>query len=175
MGLAWLVAGGLAYTGGVFFFLSKRRRYTHFVWHLFVLLGTACHFLRRFLLRDRMNVLPNDTLPVEHNDPINARILAISEDKIAGFVREPFAEIAARSGLADRDRARAHHRDVARRDDPAGAPDIARHQSGRWRARRLESAAGKNRRGFRLDVAARSVFRPRCPAFDRRGHARFGI
>src|SRR3954467_2341327 len=43
--LAWLVAGGFAYTGGVFFFLSKRSRYTHFVWHLFVLLGTACHFL----------------------------------------------------------------------------------------------------------------------------------
>jgi DNA-binding Lrp family transcriptional regulator len=38
-------------------------------------------------------------LPVEHNDPINARILAISEDKIEGFVREPFEEIAARSGV----------------------------------------------------------------------------
>jgi DNA-binding Lrp family transcriptional regulator len=46
-----------------------------------------------------LNNLPNDTLPAEHNDPINARILAISEDKIAGFVREPFAEIAARAGL----------------------------------------------------------------------------
>src|SRR5207247_12116 len=30
-------------------------------------------------------------LSVEHNDPINAKILAISEDKIEGFVREPFA------------------------------------------------------------------------------------
>lgn len=38
-------------------------------------------------------------LPVEHNDPINAKILAISEDKIEGFVREPFQEIANRSGL----------------------------------------------------------------------------
>lgn len=38
-------------------------------------------------------------LPVEHNDPINEKILAISEDKIAGFVREPFAEIAERSGV----------------------------------------------------------------------------
>jgi hemolysin III len=43
-GLLWLVAGGLAYTGGVFFFVKKRSRYTHFIWHLFVLLGTACHF-----------------------------------------------------------------------------------------------------------------------------------
>ncbi len=43
--------------------------------------------------------LPNETIPVEHNDPVNARILAISEDKIAGFVLEPFAEIAARSGV----------------------------------------------------------------------------
>ena len=39
-------------------------------------------------------------LPVEHNDPINAKILAISEDKIEGFVREPFEEIARRSGVA---------------------------------------------------------------------------
>src|SRR5437870_13112749 len=38
-------------------------------------------------------------LPVEHNDSINAKILAISEDKIEGFVREPFAEIARRSGV----------------------------------------------------------------------------
>jgi len=39
-------------------------------------------------------------LPVEHNDPINANILAISEDKIEGFVREPFEEIASRSGVS---------------------------------------------------------------------------
>src|ERR1700731_4170454 len=38
-------------------------------------------------------------LPVEHNDPINAKILAISEDKIEGFVREPFEEIARGSGV----------------------------------------------------------------------------
>jgi DNA-binding Lrp family transcriptional regulator len=39
-------------------------------------------------------------LPVEHNDPINAKILAISEDKIEGFVREPFLEIARRAEIA---------------------------------------------------------------------------
>ena len=38
-------------------------------------------------------------LAVEHNDPINAKILAISEDKIEGFVREPFEEIARRSDV----------------------------------------------------------------------------
>jgi len=43
MGLAWLLAGGLAYTGGVFFF-AAHRRYAHFAWHLFVIAGTACHF-----------------------------------------------------------------------------------------------------------------------------------
>ncbi len=47
-GLLWLVAGGVAYTTGVFFFVSKRNRYTHFIWHLFVLLGTVCHFLAVF-------------------------------------------------------------------------------------------------------------------------------
>ncbi len=38
-------------------------------------------------------------VPVEHDDPVNAQILAISEDKIEGFVREPFAEISQRSGV----------------------------------------------------------------------------
>ena len=38
-------------------------------------------------------------LPIEHDDPINAKILAVSEDKIEGFVREPFLEIAWRSDL----------------------------------------------------------------------------
>jgi hemolysin III len=44
-GLVWLVAGGLAYTVGVVFFaLDSRLRYSHFVWHLFVLAGTTCHY-----------------------------------------------------------------------------------------------------------------------------------
>jgi hemolysin III len=41
--LAWLVAGGAAYTAGVAFYAAERLRYGHFVWHLFVLAGTACH------------------------------------------------------------------------------------------------------------------------------------
>jgi hemolysin III len=43
--LAWIVAGGLAYTAGVPFYLWKGRRYSHAVWHLFVLAGVACHFV----------------------------------------------------------------------------------------------------------------------------------
>jgi len=38
------VAGGLAYTLGVpFFALDARLRYSHFIWHLFVLTGSGCH------------------------------------------------------------------------------------------------------------------------------------
>jgi hemolysin III len=44
----WLLAGGIAYTSGLFFFGNKRIRYSHFVWHLFVLAGTACHFCAIF-------------------------------------------------------------------------------------------------------------------------------
>ena len=44
-GLLWLLAGGLSYTAGVAFFAAERIRYGHFVWHLFVLAGTACHFI----------------------------------------------------------------------------------------------------------------------------------
>lgn len=44
-GLVLLAAGGLAYTGGVVFFaLDSRLRYGHFVWHLFVVAGTVCHY-----------------------------------------------------------------------------------------------------------------------------------
>jgi len=43
-----------------------------------------------------MNTL---SIPIEINDPINARILAVSEDRIAGFTRDPIGQIAAQSGL----------------------------------------------------------------------------
>jgi hemolysin III len=43
--VVWLFAGGIAYTTGVLFFVNERLRYSHFVWHLFVLSGTGCHFL----------------------------------------------------------------------------------------------------------------------------------
>lgn len=43
-GLLWLLAGGIAYTVGLAFFAAKGVRYSHLVWHLFVLAGTTCHF-----------------------------------------------------------------------------------------------------------------------------------
>ncbi len=44
-GIALLVAGGLAYTVGVaFFVLDSRWRYAHAVWHAFVMAGTGFHF-----------------------------------------------------------------------------------------------------------------------------------
>ncbi len=44
-GLALLVSGGLAYTVGVVFYAWRRLPYGHAVWHLFVLAGSALHFL----------------------------------------------------------------------------------------------------------------------------------
>ena len=44
-------------------------------------------------------LISSQMLTIEHDDPINAKILAISEDKIEGFVREPFEAIARRSGV----------------------------------------------------------------------------
>jgi hemolysin III len=43
-GWLWLIAGGLAYTCGIAFYAAERVRYSHLVWHLFVLAGTVCHF-----------------------------------------------------------------------------------------------------------------------------------
>jgi hemolysin III len=48
--LAWLLAGGLAYTlGAAVFLLDSKIRYAHFVWHLFVLTGSACHVVAALL------------------------------------------------------------------------------------------------------------------------------
>jgi hemolysin III len=44
-GVAWLVAGGLLYSLGTVFYSATRLRYTHTVWHLFVLAGSGCHVL----------------------------------------------------------------------------------------------------------------------------------
>ena len=43
--LAWLIAGGLCYTGGVFFYLRRNMRYSHLTWHLFVMAGSLCHVI----------------------------------------------------------------------------------------------------------------------------------
>ena len=43
-GMRWLVAGGVLYTAGVVFFAWERLRYSHAVWHLFVLAGSTAHF-----------------------------------------------------------------------------------------------------------------------------------
>jgi hemolysin III len=44
-GLGWLVAGGLSCTAGaVAFLFDSKLRYAHFVWHLFVMVGSTCHF-----------------------------------------------------------------------------------------------------------------------------------
>ena len=39
-----LLMGGIAYTGGVAFYTADHVRYRHFLWHLFVLAGTVCHY-----------------------------------------------------------------------------------------------------------------------------------
>jgi len=44
-GLFWLVAGGLAYTTGAVIYSIKKIKFNHAIFHLFVLLGSACHFI----------------------------------------------------------------------------------------------------------------------------------
>ena len=43
-GILLILAGGVAYTGGLVFLAAHRLRYNHFIWHLFVIAGTTCHF-----------------------------------------------------------------------------------------------------------------------------------
>jgi hemolysin III len=42
--LIWLAVGGVAYTGGVAFYVWKKLPFNHTIWHLFVIAGSACHF-----------------------------------------------------------------------------------------------------------------------------------
>ena len=44
-----LMLGGVCYTAGIPFFASKRK-YMHFIWHLWVLAGTACHYAAIWIL-----------------------------------------------------------------------------------------------------------------------------
>jgi len=44
-GIALLIAGGVAYSVGVVFYLREKHRWNHTIWHLFVLAGSICHFL----------------------------------------------------------------------------------------------------------------------------------
>lgn len=44
-GFAWIVAGGLSFTFGTIFYAIRSVPYMHAVWHLFVLAGSACHFV----------------------------------------------------------------------------------------------------------------------------------
>lgn len=44
-GIMWILAGGIAYTAGIPFYAAKKIKYTHFVWHIFVIAGTSCHFV----------------------------------------------------------------------------------------------------------------------------------
>lgn len=43
--LVWVILGGIAYTAGLFFFLRDERYGFHAIWHLFVMLGSALHFV----------------------------------------------------------------------------------------------------------------------------------
>jgi hemolysin III len=43
--LAWLVAGGVAYTAGTLFYHQRRMPFAHAIWHLFVITGSVCHVI----------------------------------------------------------------------------------------------------------------------------------
>ncbi len=43
--LGWLLAGGICYTGGTFFYHRPSLKYSHAIWHMFVLAGSLCHYV----------------------------------------------------------------------------------------------------------------------------------
>lgn len=53
--MAWLLAGGIAYTLGTVFYHRQSPRYSHAIWHLFVIAGSVCHYIAVLSL-----VLPSD-------------------------------------------------------------------------------------------------------------------
>jgi hemolysin III len=54
-GIVWLAAGGIAYTLGAAFYSIRKMPYGHAVFHVFVLIGTGCHFIAVYFY-----ILPSD-------------------------------------------------------------------------------------------------------------------
>jgi len=48
-GLVWLISGGLAYTAGAVLYSIEKMRFNHAIFHIFVLIGTFCHFMSVYL------------------------------------------------------------------------------------------------------------------------------
>jgi hemolysin III len=48
-GLYWILAGGVSYITGVYFYIHDNRRFNHLIWHFFVLGGSIAHFFAIFL------------------------------------------------------------------------------------------------------------------------------
>jgi hemolysin III len=44
-GLIWLISGGMAYTVGALIYQVKGIKFNHAIFHLFVLIGSACHYI----------------------------------------------------------------------------------------------------------------------------------
>ena len=63
------------------------------------------------------------SIPVEIQDPINARILSVSEDKIQGFLPDPFGEISRQSGVDLPTVVERIAAMVRRRNNPTRSPD----------------------------------------------------
>ena len=47
-GFLWLLTGGISYTFGALFYSLNKVKFNHFIFHIFVLLGSFCHFMSVF-------------------------------------------------------------------------------------------------------------------------------
>ena len=111
------------------------------------------------------------TVPVWIDDPVNAAILAVSEDRLQGFQLDPFGEIAERSGVdvatvLERIVAMLRAGTIRRVRQTLMATNLARR-----RAVRVAGAGGAARRRVRLAVPRGSVLGPRRDPHDRRRDA----
>ena len=43
--IAWIAGGGVIYTAGIWFFQMDHKRFTHAIWHMFVMGGSFCHVM----------------------------------------------------------------------------------------------------------------------------------
>ncbi len=112
------------------------------------------------------------TLPSDITDPINARILAVSEDRIAGFCRDPIGEIARQSGLSpavvvERITAMLRAGTIRRVRQTLLATNLAQGALVAWVV-----PAGETQQRLRLDVSERSIFRARRDPQHRFGGCR---
>jgi len=91
----WLGAGGLSYTGGIFFLVDETDPFNHVIWHVFVLCGTFCHYIMIHNYVVPFDLVVKDPVPLDFQTLFNNSIgfgFPLYELLVSYFFGSPVAD-----------------------------------------------------------------------------------